>query len=155
MNTLSLLSLPLSLPLSLLTLPLSLPPSLPFARRLRRDQFLSLQPRQPVCLRAERGTLWVTVDGELADIQLNAGESRQFGRRTRLLVGALGGDAVLTAVPVGHTPPAWHQRLWQWLAPVGQTDSARMRACQALPMPMPSPKPPKPPKPPQPSPTTL
>ena len=135
MNALSLLSL------------LSLPLSLPFARRLRRDQFLSLRPRQPLCLRAERGTLWVTVDGELADIQLGAGESRHFGRRTRLLVGALGGDAVLTAVRVGHTPPAWHQRLWQWLARVGQAASARMRACPALPMP--------PAMPPKPSPTTL
>ena len=91
--------------------------TLPLARRLRRDQFLSLQPRQALCLRAERGTLWVTVDGELADIQLDAGQSRQFDRSARLVVGALGGDAVLTAVRLASAPQAWHHRLWQWLAP--------------------------------------
>ena len=100
-------------------------PSFPLARRLRRDQFLSLHPRKALCLRAERGTLWVTVDGDLADIQLTAGESRRFMPRARLLVGALGGDAVLTAVPVGDAPRAWHRRLRQWLAPALLTSAAR------------------------------
>ena len=118
-----------------LSLPLSLPPSLPFARRLRRDQFLSLRSGQPLCLRAERGTLWVTVDGEWADIQLSPGQSRHFDRRARVLVGALGGDAVFTAVPVGHAQPVWRQRLRRWLAALGQAANARMRVCKALPMP--------------------
>ena len=81
--------------------------------RLRRHQFLSLQGRG-LCLRAERGTLWVTVNGDPADIELGAGESRVFSELATVVVGTLGGDAVLSvSTPAG---PAWAPSLAGQLA---------------------------------------
>ena len=68
--------------------------------RLRRNHFISLQRPRGICLRAERGTLWITVDGEPDDIELAPGQSRVFDGRARVIVGSLGGDAVLSAKPL-------------------------------------------------------
>jgi hypothetical protein len=84
------------------------------ARRLRHHQFLRLARQPALCLRAERGTLWVTVDGETEDIELNAGESRRFDAGAVVTVGTLGGDAVLTATRLA-AAPRWLQRLRDWL----------------------------------------
>ncbi len=70
---------------------------LPAQRRLDRDQFLHFSVRQPLRLRAEQGTLWITVDGLRDDIALDAGQSRVFAPRDVLTVGTLGGDAEFTA----------------------------------------------------------
>jgi len=44
-------------------------------------------------VRTLRGTLWLTVDGVGEDILLEAGETRHFDGRRRVLAYALGGDA--------------------------------------------------------------
>ncbi len=70
----------------------------PLARRLRRGQVLRFDRPRRLCVRAERGALWITVDGEREDIELDAPQSRVFDGRATVLVSAIGGDAVLTAV---------------------------------------------------------
>lgn len=88
-------------------------PTLPFARRLRRGDVLRFTHPRQLCLRAERGTLWITVDGERDDIQLDAGMSRVFDGRATVLASALGGDAVLSAVS-RRARPAWRMWLRRW-----------------------------------------
>ena len=89
-----------------------------FARRLRSGQFLRFEQPRRLCLRAERGSLWITVDGEPDDIELDQGQSRVFDGRATVLVSSLGGDAVLSATPLTQRPaaaPAWLARLQAWL----------------------------------------
>ena len=83
-------------------------------RRLRRHQFHHLRPRRPLCLRAERGSLWITVDGEPEDIELDRGQSRLFEAGADIIVGAFRGDAVFSTTPMPR-PPGWLQRLRAWL----------------------------------------
>lgn len=66
----------------------------PTSHPLGPTEFLHLHG-QPVCLYAERGTLWVTQDGEPDDVQLDAGQWRRFDGRARLTVGSLGGEAAV------------------------------------------------------------
>ena len=75
-------------------------PSNSLVRALRRDRCLHLVNPRHLCVRAERGTLWITVDGELQDIQLDAGQSRVFDGRIKVLVSSIGGDAVLSITPL-------------------------------------------------------
>jgi Protein of unknown function (DUF2917) len=89
---------------------------LPFARRLRGSQFVRFARPHRLCLRAERGTLWITVDGQLDDIELTAGSSRVFDEGAPVLVTAIGGDAVLTATPLA-SRPTWYERLAARLGP--------------------------------------
>lgn len=86
--------------------------------RLRRNQALSLRRPQSLCVRAERGTLWVTVDGDLADIELSPGESQVFNGPATVVVGTLGGDAVASIT--AKAPSAWTQRLQGWLRSAAQ-----------------------------------
>jgi hypothetical protein len=81
--------------------------------RLRHNQFLSLRRSQGLCVRAERGTLWVTVDGELADVVLSPGDSRVFNGPEAVVVGAVVGDAVFSTTAT--TAPSWFSRLQIWL----------------------------------------
>ncbi len=85
----------------------------PFARRLRRGQVLRFERPRQLCLRSERGSLWVTVDGRPEDIELDAGASRVFDGQATVLVSALGGDALLSATPLasGRQWRPWLQRL--------------------------------------------
>jgi hypothetical protein len=82
--------------------------------RLREHRFLRLPRPAGLCLRSERGTLWVTVDGELDDIELAPGHSRVFAGKAPVLVGAVAGDAVFstTFVPA----PSWMDRLQRWVS---------------------------------------
>ena len=108
------------------TLPRSLP--LPFARRLRRDQFVRFTHPKRLCIRAEHGTLWITIDGDLNDIELRPGESAIFNGPDRVLVGAIGQDAVMTATPLP-TVPSWRDRVATTLGPLfGQQPAAVMIA---------------------------
>ncbi|EHR71261.1 Protein of unknown function (DUF2917) [Burkholderiales bacterium JOSHI_001] len=91
----------------------SLPSPLPLQRRLRRDEFLHLQRPPVLRLRAECGTLWVTVDGEPQDFQIEAGQGRVFDGQAPITVGSLGGDAVFSATPLA--PPVGRLRRW-WQA---------------------------------------
>ncbi len=81
--------------------------------RLRRHQALTLRRSQSLCVRAERGTLWVTVDGDLADFELSPGESQDFKGPATVVVSTLGGDAVASIT--AKTAPPWTQRLQAWL----------------------------------------
>jgi glucose/arabinose dehydrogenase len=81
--------------------------------RLRRHQALSLRRPQGLCVRAERGSLWVTVDGDLADIELSPGDSQVFNGPATVVVSTLGGDAVASITAT--LAPAWTQRLQGWL----------------------------------------
>jgi Protein of unknown function (DUF2917) len=81
--------------------------------RLRRHQLLSLRRPQGLCVRAERGSLWLTVDGDLADIELSPGDSRVFKGPATVVVGTLGGDAVASITATA--APAWAGRLQAWL----------------------------------------
>jgi hypothetical protein len=69
------------------------------SRRLGRADFIHLAAR-PVRLVVDRGTLWVTQDGEPEDIEIDAGDQRDFDGHTRLTVGTLGGEAELRLVPL-------------------------------------------------------
>ena len=74
----------------------------------------------PVRIRTESGLLWVTVDGELEDILLAAGECRRFDRPGAAVVAyALGGEARFEAVDEGadaarHAQP-WMAKARAWL----------------------------------------
>lgn len=100
--------------------------------RLRRHQFLTLRRPRGLCLRAERGTLWVTVDGDHADIELEPGQSRLFTGRARVIVGTMGGDAVLSLTTVAAPSPRRGWRDWgHWL--LGARRPAAADLAQALP----------------------
>ena len=82
---------------------MSHPASATFAlhRRLRHHEFLHIRRPPKLRLRTECGTLWVTIDGEPLDIEIEAGHSRDFDGRAPITIGTLGGDAVFTATPHG------------------------------------------------------
>lgn len=72
-------------------------PSLTSRARLGRHDFLRFDDHRARRLHADCGTLWVTLDGELQDIEIDAGHSRDFDGRAALTVGSMGGSAVLRA----------------------------------------------------------
>jgi hypothetical protein len=80
-----------------------------YAGRLQRHQFLRFAAARCLYLKAHEGTLWITIDGEPEDIELDAGAGRCFDLRTPLIVGALGGEAALTVL--GGPPAGWRERL--------------------------------------------
>lgn len=90
--------------------------------RLRRHQALSLRRPQGLCVRAERGSLWLTVEGDLADIELAPGDSRIFEGTATVVVSTLGGDAVASVT--AKAAPAWIERLQGWLRGSAQMVSA-------------------------------
>jgi hypothetical protein len=63
---------------------------------LTRQRFVRLERPGGLQVSARRGTLWITVDGEPDDIELEPGESYSFASGAPALVGAIGGDAVAT-----------------------------------------------------------
>ena len=87
--------------------------TLPLVRRLQRDQFLRFEHPRGLCLRAEQGALWVTVDGELDDIEIDAGHCRVFEGVEAVLVGSFRGDAVVAASAT-RSLPRWRE--WFGLA---------------------------------------
>jgi Protein of unknown function (DUF2917) len=86
--------------------------TLPLRRRLRHDHFLHLAHPPVLRLQAECGTLWVTVDGDSDDIQIEAGQSRVFDGHAPVTIGTLGGDAVFSATPLA--PRGGRLRRWWW-----------------------------------------
>jgi Protein of unknown function (DUF2917) len=91
-------------------------------RRLRKHQMQRFPSAAQLCLRAEHGTLWVTIDGDPEDYVLDPGQSRVFDQTAPAIVTAIGGDAVLSAVPLAALdpparswqqawPPAWLRRI--------------------------------------------
>ena len=85
---------------------------------------IELHPLNPLRLRVSAGrhltnvsgTAWVTLDGDLRDIILEAGESFAFERPGRAMVQALGGDArLVTEEGVEVEVPGTLAGLWQGL----------------------------------------
>jgi hypothetical protein len=94
----------------------------PSLRRLRRGQVLRLPRPHGWCLRAERGTAWLTIDGQPEDITLDSGESHRIAAHERALVTALGDDLVLSLVPPARAPgwrAWWAALLWRPAVRVG------------------------------------
>lgn len=92
--------------------------TLPLRQRLRPDDFLHFRHPPRLRLKAESGTLWVTVDGEPDDIQIEAGESRELEVQAPITVGTLGGEAVLSASALQHDGAGargWWLQLGAWL----------------------------------------
>ncbi len=83
-------------------------------RRLRRHQALSLRRPRQLCLRAERGSLWITVEGHDEDIALEPGERRVFDGPCTVVVSSIGGDAVFSLTPLA-PPESWPRRVARWL----------------------------------------
>ncbi len=75
-------------------------PSTAFAQRLRRHEFQRFENPRQLCLRAERGTLWVTIDDQPDDIVLQAGERVVLDGKMRALVTPLGGSVAYSATPL-------------------------------------------------------
>ncbi len=91
-------------------------PTLPLSRRLSRDECLSFAGAPALRLAAERGTLWVTLDGIGEDFEIGAGQARIFDGRRTITVGTLRGEAEVRATPL-ELPRAARPRWWQrWLA---------------------------------------
>lgn len=86
-------------------------PSLTSRARLGRHDFLRFDDHRARRLHADCGTLWVTLDGELQDIEIDAGHSRDFDGRAALTVGSMGGSAVLRAQALPAQPGGWASRL--------------------------------------------
>jgi hypothetical protein len=82
--------------------------TLPIVHRLRRDQFLRFEHPRGLCLRAEQGALWVTIDGEPDDIEIDAGHCRVFEGDEAVLVGSFRGDAVVAARAT-RSQPRWRE----------------------------------------------
>ena len=87
------------------------------SRRLGRADFIHLAAR-PVRLVVDRGTAWVTQDGETEDIEIDAGGQRDFDGHTRLMIGTLGGEAELRLAPLpwpraapALPPPVYRSRI--------------------------------------------
>lgn len=77
---------------------------------LQDRQVLSLCNAEGMELRATRGTLWVTQDGDPADRILEAGDSLVVQRGGRTVVTAVAGPAALAATR--RHPPSW-SALWR------------------------------------------
>lgn len=94
-------------------------PSLPTRQRLHHGEFQHFKRHQAVRLHADSGVLWVTVDGEIEDIEINAGSSRVFDGRATVTVGTFDGDALFTATPLSQ--PGWaawlRSRIDDWRQP--------------------------------------
>jgi hypothetical protein len=98
--------------------------------RLGSAEFLHLRG-QPVCLFAERGTLWVTQDGEPEDIQLDAGQWQRFDGHAAIMVGTLGGEAqvrVTRFAAPAWTLAGWAARVRHWRTLWPRTLAAGARA---------------------------
>lgn len=83
---------------------------------LPRERFVTLRRPRGLRLCVESGCLWVTVDGQPEDIEINAGECRVFDGTTDVVLGTLGGEATLTAS--WPAPTGLSRLLLQWLNPV-------------------------------------
>lgn len=97
------------------------------SHRLGHADFLHLHG-EPVCLFAERGTLWVTQDGEPDDVQLDAGQWQRFDGHAAIMVGTLGGEAQVRVTRLA--APAWRLPAWlaRWRALLPRTPAAGARA---------------------------
>ncbi len=66
-------------------------------------QFVHLNHPQGHTLRADAGTVWITIDGQAQDIVLDARQSHHFSDEAPALVGSLDG-AALASLTLSRTP---------------------------------------------------
>lgn len=77
---------------------------------------LRLEAAKGVQLRARSGTLWITVDGDVRDFVLEAGQRLTLDSDATVLISALHGTAVVEALRL---PQAAAHAGWQHVAPAG------------------------------------
>ncbi|MFZ5548131.1 MAG: DUF2917 domain-containing protein [Pseudomonadota bacterium] len=75
-------------------------PLAPTTLRLERGQSTRLDDTHPTHLASAAGTLWITIDNDPRDIVLEAGQAIDLWGDVPVLVGPLGGPAVLQLSPV-------------------------------------------------------
>ena len=69
-------------------------PSRDDLHRLAKGATLAVQRPQGYAVECQQGSLWITFDGVLEDIVLDAGESHVAVQQSRMLVHALGDSAL-------------------------------------------------------------
>ena len=95
--------------------------------RLEPRREFSLVDAAGVEITCLSGAVWLTMEGDLRDIVLTAGDSHAVRRNGVTLVNALEPSLVHVRMPRAQ-PPAWKRWLqpaWRWLASAGE---ARARA---------------------------
>ena len=83
---------------------------------LRKGQLMALRGRRGESIESRRGAVWVTQDGDLNDVVLDAGQTHVLERDATVLIQAL--DAACVSVqpsPVAGTSTAALPRAWQRL----------------------------------------
>lgn len=68
-------------------------------------------------LQCRSGTLWITVDGQMCDILMEAGDDFQCESCAPVIVHALAGLAVLTLKEGVARPPSVWKRTWDAIVP--------------------------------------
>jgi hypothetical protein len=81
---------------------------------LHRQQSVRLRQPKTICIRADVGSLWVTIDGDMTDYEIAQGESRSFDTQENLTVSTLDSYAVASTIgSVVHAPaskfPNWRR----------------------------------------------
>ena len=97
-------------------------------------QFVHLHHPQGQVLRADAGTVWITIDGQAQDIVLDAGQSHHFSDEAPALLGSLDGAALarLTLSRTPSTHAAVESESWlaaqveRWLFPSERSQSTSM-----------------------------
>lgn len=81
---------------------------------LSKRDVLSLKGRRGARIESRSGSVWVTQDGDLRDVVLNAGEAHVLDREGPVLVQAL--DAAQVVVQPAQTPTPALAGLWRRLS---------------------------------------
>ena len=106
-------------------------------------QFVRLHHPQGHVVRADTGTVWITVDGQAQDIVLDAGQSHHFIDEAPALLGSLDGAALarLTLSRTPGTQAAVESESWlaaqveRWLQPGKRNTSMKGEHSTAMPCP--------------------
>jgi hypothetical protein len=103
-----------------LTHPLS-----PLVNGLQKGQLMALPGRRGARIESRRGAVWVTQDGDLHDVVLDAGEAHVLDRDAPVLIQALDAACVSVQSPtVVHGAAPMLARLWQRLRAAVGADPA-------------------------------
>ena len=70
----------------------------PLTLTLQRSQFMRVPQPRGVRVAVERGTLWITIDGQARDIELRPGAELTFDDDAPALIGVFSREAVFRAL---------------------------------------------------------
>jgi Protein of unknown function (DUF2917) len=84
----------------------------PVKVQLSGSQILSINRPRGISLNVESGCVWVTIDGDTQDYQLNQGQSMKFESTPRVIVTTLGGTALVSANESACVEHASNVRHW-------------------------------------------